>query len=239
MIFPGETSLHRSARCISISALHVARAAFLACIVSTVVVLLGNTIVSGHSQLSIALLRAAGVPISSIQPDNLYRFGFLAINALRIETSSGTAASGLSATIAAGVVFLATLVGWRLPFVRGVAVATAIVVAIGVCTAFASADPWTTAYFSHTWVRLELALWIIMPWLAACILTFRLGAGVRLLSALVAFELYSICWSAIRMAAGIACIAAVGVGAVPLVFFAIGPICDLLSLLVFYSLLLR
>jgi len=212
----------------------------LACVVSTVVVLLGNTIVSGHSWLSIALLRAAGVPISSIEPENLYRFGFLAINALLIETSSDAAASGVSgAATAAGIVVVATLAGWRLPFVRGIAVATAIVVAIGVWTAFASPDPRTTAHFSRLWVRLELALWVVMPWLAACILTFRMGAGVGLLSALVAFELYSICWSAIRMAAGIACIAAVGVGAVPVVFFAIGPICDLLSLLVFYSMALR
>jgi hypothetical protein len=189
--------------------------------VSTAVVLLGNTIVSGHSWLSIALLRAAGVPISSIEPENLYRFGFLAINALLIETSPGAAASGFSsAAITAGVLLLATLVGWRLPFVRGIAVATAIVVAIGVCTAFVSPDPWTTAHFSRLWIRLELALWIVMPWLAACILTFRMGGGVQLLSALVGFELYSICWSAIRMAAGIAFINALGVGAVPVVFFA-------------------
>ena len=86
---------------------------------------------------------------------------------------------------------------------------------------------------------LELAVWVSRPgWRRPRWCSGQVW-GPRLVSAMAALELYLICWSAIRMAAGIALVAAVGAGAVPVVFFLLGPICDLLSIMVFYSLALR
>jgi len=205
------------------------------------VLLLGSGILSGHNWLCNAILRWANVSIVGLQQANLYRAGFLTVDGFLIEASTrGLASPHQLAAATALVACAAALVGWRCPFLRGLA--ASVIVVIGVAAGSALLSPgtsWTTAHFCRLWLRVELAVWVIAPWLAASTLVFRTGVGPRLVSAIAALELYLICWSAIRMAAGIALVAAVGAGAVPVVFFLVGPICDLLSVMVFYSLALR
>jgi hypothetical protein len=236
-----HTLTHRSIRSVPVCAAQLAAAGVVAAFASAVVVLLGNSILSAHNWLCSATLWAAGVEVVAVQPASLYRIGFLAVDGLLIEASSRMAASGYAVgAVTALIVLLAAFVGWRWPFLRGVAVCSIVVIGVAVATAtYSPPITWTTTHFTRLWLRVELAVWVIVPWLMAYTLVFRTGVGARLISAIAVIESYLICWSAIRMAAGIACVATAGAGAVPVVFFVIGPICDLLSLIVFYSLALR
>jgi hypothetical protein len=236
----GHTLHPRSIRSVPVSAAHIAGAGLIAAFVSAVVILLGNSILSGHNWLCTTALRAAGVQVVAMQPTNLYRIGFLAVDGLLIEASSRMLASGYAVgAVAASIILLAAFIGWRWPFLRGVAVSAIVVIGVAVATAtYSPSITWTTTHFTRLWLRVEVAVWVIVPWLTAYTLVFRTGVGTRFISTIVAIELYLVCWSAIRMAAGIACVATAGAGAVPVVFFAIGPICDLLSLIVIYSLAL-
>jgi hypothetical protein len=237
----GHTSPHRSNRSLPISIAQIAGASVAAASICAAVLMLGSSILSGHNWLCSAILRWANVTIVGLQPANLYRAGLLTVDGFLIEASTGGLASPHQlAAATALIVFVAALVGWRRPFLRGLAVSVVVVIVVAAgATLFSPRTSWSTAHFSRLWLRVELAVWLTAPWLAASTMVFRTGVGPRLISAIAALELYLICWSAIRMAAGIALVAAVGAGAVPVVFFLVGPICDLLSVMVFYSLALR
>jgi hypothetical protein len=199
-------------------------------------IVFANSMVSAHNRISLALLRATKFPLATVQPTTIYRSSAISIHSVLITPSPAVSASRSMAIVAGcALVLMIGCTAWGLPFLRGFAGLALIAFAVGFHAAQSGAEQYPSAHFSNLWIRMQVVSWLVLPCIVIGNLALHMPNFVKLFCAVSLIAAACVAWSGIRMAAGIALTGVIGPGALPAAVLLLGPICDLLSILVFCS----
>ncbi len=89
--------------------------------------------------------------------------------------------------------------------------------------------------FGFTWLRTELVFWIVLPYLTSFLILPVQPSAITGIGWVLVIQFYGFIWSAIRFAMCLAILHYTGILYVTLLWFSLGPLSDLLYVLVFYS----
>jgi hypothetical protein len=111
--------------------------------------------------------------------------------------------------------------------------------ASGIVVLFVPSFSFDAVVYSQIWLRGEILIWLLLPWVSALlfVLTLPSIAGGFLWAFLI--ELYVVFWSALRLAFCLGVLHYTGILFLPLLWFVLGILFDLVVVLFFYSLALQ
>ncbi len=198
----------------------------------------GSTLLAAHERLTDSILRLTGIPADGYRDVEIFPSYWYAlvpeVFIPHLQSNLGLTALLFSISVATLVVIFRTI-----PLSRGLVVFLMILI----CTATAAILISPRFYFDSNefhqiWLRGELLVWILLPWASAFLFLLTipsLNAGL-LWSLLV--QTYAIAWSAVRLAFCLGVFHFSGVLFLPLLWFSLGILFDLVYLVLFYSLAL-
>jgi hypothetical protein len=210
---------HRSVRSIRLTPGRIFLAAVTAIVLTVLVATQHGWLVTEHNQLTRALVELAGVPVTGVEMAPLFP-GLQSAPAVVVSSNVG--------------MLVLLQVHRRVPLARGfvlflmilLLVATAVVV-------FHPASQFGSVEFTQIWLRGELLVWLLLPVFSAAMFVLihpLFGAAWAL-----ATQLYGFLWSAVRLAFSICLIHYSGILFVPIAWFALGLLADMVYLVVSYS----
>lgn len=224
---------HRSVRSIRLTPGRIFLAAVTAIVLTVLVATQQGWLVNQHGRLTRAMVELAGVPITGVQMAPLFP-GLQAAPAL-VVPASRLDGNPFQLLIMFAVGMLALLqLHRRVPLARGfvlflmilLLVATAIVV-------FHPSSQFGSVEFTQIWLRGEVLVWLLLPVFSAGMFVLihpLFGAAWALLT-----QLYGFLWSAVRLAFSICLIHYSGILFVPIAWFTLGLLADMVYLVVSYS----
>jgi len=226
---------HRSVRSFPLRPSRILTAVATAALLTTVIAFSGTTLLAAHGTLAHYVLRLIGIPGSGMTLIEVYPglgpvsvpqipFPHQRANPLRIAVLflvSSLALIGIHRALPLSrnfIVFLLILL-----------CSAAVVILLNPSFQFDSPT------FEQIWLRGEILIWLILPWVSAFLFTLTtpsLRVGV-LWSALI--QVYAVIWSALRLAFCLGVFHYTGILFLPLLWFCLGVLFDLVYILVFYS----
>jgi len=224
---------HRSVRSIRLTPGRIFLAAVTAIVLTVLIATQQGRLVAEHNRISQAIVELAGVPVTGVEMAPL--FPGLEPAPASVVTSNRLDGSPWRLLILFAVAMLVLLqIHRRVPMARGfllflmilLLVATAVVV-------FHPASQFGSVEFTQIWLRGEMLVWLLLPWFSAAMFMLihpLFGAGWTLLT-----QLYGFLWSAVRLAFSICLIHYSGILFIPMVWFALGLLADMVYLVVSYS----
>jgi len=96
-----------------------------------------------------------------------------------------------------------------------------------------------SAMYEQTWLRGEILVWILLPWISAFLFVLTLPNLAAGLVWSLWTEAYAIIWSAVRLAFCLGTLHYTGILFLPLLWFCFGILFDLVYVLLFYSMALH
>jgi hypothetical protein len=93
--------------------------------------------------------------------------------------------------------------------------------------------------FASMWLRGEFLVWLVLPWFSASMFVLMQPAVLFGLGWAVLTQIYGFVWSGIRLALCIAVMHYSGILFIPVFWFALGLLADVIYLVVFYSVALQ
>ena len=224
---------HRSIRSVRLSAGRIFLAAVTAIVLTVLVATVQGRLMQEHNRISQTLIEWAGVPVNNTTTTPLFPGLEPAPAAMVTATRLDGDPWRLLIFFAAGMLVLLQ-VHRRVPLARGfllflmilLLVATAVVV-------FHPSSQFGSVEFTQMWLRGEVLVWLLLPWFSAAMFVLihpLFGAGWALLT-----QVYGFLWSAIRLAFSVCLIHYTGILFVPMLWFALGLLADMVYLVVSYS----
>jgi hypothetical protein len=95
------------------------------------------------------------------------------------------------------------------------------------------------AEFHQIWLRGEILVWILLPWASTFLFLLTIPSFAAGLAWALLLQIYSIIWSAVRLAFCLGIFHFSGVLFLPLLWFALGTLFDLVYVVLLYSLALH
>jgi hypothetical protein len=224
---------HRSVRSIRLTPGRIFLAAVTAIVLTVLVATQHGWLVTEHNQLTRGMVELAGVPVTGVEMAPLFP-GLQSAPAV-VVSSSRLDGNPFQLLIMFAVGMLVLLqVHRRVPLARGfvlflmilLLVATAIVV-------FHPTSQFGSVEFTQIWLRGEVLVWLLLPLFSAAMFVLihpLFGAAWALVT-----QLYGFLWSAVRLAFSICLIHYSGILFVPIAWFALGLLADMVYLVVSYS----
>jgi len=224
---------HRSIRSVRLTGGRVFLAAVTAIVLTVIVATQQGVLVNVHNRICQTLVELAGVPVDGVSTVDLFAplqpAPAISVTASRLDGHP----IRLLILFAAGMLMLLQ-VHRRVALARGfiiflmilLLVATAVIV-------FHPASQFGSVEFTQMWLRGEVLVWMLLPWFAAGMFVLiqpLFGAGWVLVT-----QIYGFLWSAVRLAFSICLIHYTGILFVPMAWFALGLLADMVYLVVFYS----
>ena len=230
---------HRSIRAIPAGGARWVLAGLTAIALTTACVILRSPLLMLHNQLCLSLLHLAGIPISGAASVELFtRLGSAAVPMVPVTEIGSHPLRLWTMFSAAMLVFLG--LHRRIPFARSFVLFLAVLLAmaVAVVTLHASSQ-FGSSEFAIMWLRGEFLVWLALPWFSAAMFVLMqpaawFGAGWAVL-----MQIYGFLWSGIRLALCVAVMHYSGILFVPILWFVLGLLADVIYLLVFYSVLLQ
>ena len=192
-----------------------------------------------HNQISAALLRICAIPVDgSAQVDV-----FEPIGSAEVVTTPVFHLSEQPARVAilfAGAVLVLMAIYRRVELARNFIVFLLVLLfaAAGVMV-FAPSSEITSAEFSQIWLRGEVLVWLLLPWFSAGLLVVLQPTVWPGLLWAVLMQAYGFLWSAVRLAFCLSVLHYSGLLFMPLLWFTLGLLADVLYIVVFFSLSTR
>jgi hypothetical protein len=192
-----------------------------------------------HNQISAALLRLCSVPLDgSIRVDV-----FEPIGSAEVVTTPVFHLRQQPVRVAvlfAGAVLVLLAVYGSVELARNfiVFLLVLLLVAAGVMAFWSSAEI-TSSEFSQIWLRGEILVWLLLPWFSAGLLVVLQPSAWAGLIWAVLMQAYGFLWSAIRLAFCLGVLHYSGLLFMPLLWFTLGLLADVLYIVVFLSLSTR
>ena len=224
---------HRSIRSIRLTGGRIFLAVVTAVVLTVLVATQQEWLVTQHHRLSEALVELAGITVTGQTSVDLFP-------GLRPAPATIVSATRLDGDPVRLLVFFVVAMLVLLQIHRRVALARGFVVFLMilllVATAvivFHPASQFGSVEFTQMWLRGEVLVWLLLPWFAAAMFVLihpLFGAGWALLT-----QFYGILWSAIRLAFAICLIHYTGILFIPMLWFALGLLADMVYLVVSYS----
>ena len=96
-----------------------------------------------------------------------------------------------------------------------------------------------SAMYQQIWLRGEVLVWLILPWVAAFLFILTMPSLVPGVAWTLLMEGYAIVWSAVRLAFCLGVLHFTGLLFLPLLWFCLGLLFDVLYVILFYALALN
>lgn len=93
--------------------------------------------------------------------------------------------------------------------------------------------------FALLWLRTQIALWVLLPCLVSLLVVPIEPSLIRGVASCLLISVYAIVWSAVRLVLCLTVIQSTGILFVTTLWFALGPLSDLVYILFFYSIVVR
>ena len=224
---------HRSIRSVRITPGRIFLAAVTAILLTVLVATEQGRLVDAHNWLTRAIVELAGVPVVGVAMAPLFP-GLEPAPAV-VVSASRLDGNPFELLILFAVAMLVLFeIHRRVPLARGFVVFLMILllVATGVVV-FHPSSQFGSVEFTQIWMRGEMLVWLLLPWFSAAMFVLihpLFGAAWAL-----ATQVYGFLWSAVRLAFSICLIHYSGILFVPLAWFALGLLADMVYLVVSYS----
>jgi hypothetical protein len=224
---------HRSIRSVRLTPGRIFLAAVTAILLTIVVATQQGRLVNAHNRLSQAIVELAGVPVVGVETAPLFP-GLQPAPAM-VVTASRLDSDRFRLLILFGVGMLVLLqIHRRVALARGFVVFLMILLLVATAViVFYPSSQFGSVEFTQIWLRGEVLIWLLLPWFSAAMFVLiqpLFGAGWALLT-----QVYGFLWSAVRLAFSICLIHYSGILFIPMLWFALGLLADMVYLVVSYS----
>ncbi len=224
---------HRSVRSIRLTPGRIFLAAVTAILLTVVVATQQGRLVSEHNRLSQAIVKLAGVPVVGTETAALFP-GLEPAPAV-VVTSSRLDTDRFQLLILFAIGMLVLLqIHRRVALARGFVIFLMILLLVATAViVFHPSSQFGSVEFTQIWLRGEVLVWLLLPWFSAAMFVLihpLFGAGWALVT-----QVYGFVWSAVRLAFSICLIHYSGILFIPMLWFALGLLADMVYLVVSYS----
>jgi hypothetical protein len=228
---------HRAVRALPITGARIAAAVLLAAVLSVLIVWRTSDLLAIHGRVCGFFLKLAGIPVTGTQSVEIFR-ELGSVTAPQIPFLSYSHAPLLPSLLVLLIGGTLAILFGRFPLSRGFAVFLATLVAAGVASLWVPHLQFDSVVFSQIWLRGESLVWILLPWILSFL--FLLGQPSRLwgVGMLLSVPVFGFVWSACRLAFCLGAMHFLGTMLMPLLWFGLGLLADLLYVMIFYSVVL-
>lgn len=225
---------HRSFRFVSFRLVAVVAVFAAAAVLSTLIALSGSRLMGVHESLRRQLMEWAGVPVSGSEMVTLFGGAAVASPIARILPAASMP-QVLPVVCGIVLIVLTAIYAWS-KVSRSLVVFVAILLAVSALDTFLN-PPVGSSFFAGYWIRYELALWIVLPWIVAILAVCIMPSVFASIVWMVAVPAYSLVWSAARLALCAGLLYHTGPVLLLILWFIFGIMAEVLSLCFFYSLI--
>lgn len=226
---------HRSVRAFPVSRLRAAAAIVLAAALTAGVARFAGPLLDLHHRITSLTINIAGIPAGEQ-------------TSVRVFSYPGTAPA-VSVPIPrhsdnpwrAPVLFFATLAALALvhrlvPLARSFILFLSVLLgAAGLVIIVRPMFAFDAATYQKIWLQGEFLVWLLLPWVSAFLFVLTLPAFLHGVAWMLAVQIYALFWSAVRLAFCLGVFNVTGILYVPMLWFCLGVLFDLVYLLAFYS----
>ncbi len=229
---------HRSVRSFPISARRVCAALSLAFVLSVAVFYFGTRLLDVHNRIARFILKYTGIPAAGARTIEIFP-GLGPVDVPDVPQPMDRASPVRNGILLAAALSALIFAHRRFPLGRNFVVFLMILLcASGIVVLFVPSFSFDSVIYSQIWLRGETLIWLLLPWVSALlfVLTLPSMAGGFLWGLLI--ECYVVFWSALRLAFCLGVLHYSGMLFLPLLWFVLGILFDLVVVLFFYSLAL-
>ena len=227
---------HRSVRGLHVTAARLVIAVIVAAFLSVGVYLSRERLLFEHNRISRGLVELCDLTVLGVQTVDVFGpIGSTPVVVTKVFRFG-------DAPVRVGILFMASVIGLlaihrRVQLARNFVVFLLILllVAVGVMV-FSQSFEIGSAEFAQIWLRMEVLVWLLVPWFSAFLFVLLEPAVWLGILWALAVQAYAFLWSAFRLAFCLAVVHYSGLLFVPLLWFCLGLLADLVYLMVFYSL---
>ena len=230
---------HRSVRSFPISAQRVCASLSLALVLSVTVFYFGTRLLDVHNRISRFILKYTSIPTVESRTIEIFP-GLGPVDVPDVPQPGDRASPSRNGVFFAAALTALIFAHRRFPLSRNFIVFLMILLcASGIVVLFVPSFSFDSIVYSQIWLRGEILIWLLLPWVSALlfVLTLPSIAGGFLWALLI--ELYVVFWSALRLAFCLGVLHYTGILFLPLLWFVLGILFDLVVVLFFYSLALQ
>lgn len=224
---------HRSIRSVRVTAGRMFIAAVTALLLTAAVASQHGRLLTEHNRICQRLVELAGVPVAGVETTTL--FGGLQPAPVLVVSSShlDKDPARLLILFALGTLVLLQL-HRRVALARGFVIFLLILLLLAAAVVvFHPSSQFGSVEFTQIWLRGEVLVWLLLPWFSAGMFVLiqpAFGVGWALLT-----QLYGFLWSAVRLSFALCLMHYSGILFVPMLWFALGLLADMVYLVVAYS----
>jgi len=230
---------HRSVRSFPISARRVCAALGLAFVLSVAVFYFGTRLLDVHNRIARLILRYTGIPAVGVRSIEIFP-GLGPVDVPVVPQPMDRASPLRNGIFFASALTAMIFAHRRFALGRNFIVFLMILLcASGIVVLFVPSFSSDSVVYSQIWLRGEILIWLLLPWVSALlfVLTVPTMAGGFLWGLVI--ECYVVFWSSMRLAFCLGVLHYSGILFLPLLWFVLGILFDLVIVLFFYSLALE
>ncbi len=226
---------HRSVRFLRIATPRILLAVLTAGAILAFLVINNAELLAAHQRICQVLLEFMGIPLTGVLNVDLFP-GLAQAPVADAPVMMLEQAPGRFAILFGAAVTILTVVFQRVLLARGFVVFLGTLLAVtAVVTAVRPSIQFGTVEFSQIWLRGEMLVWLLLPCFSAFAFMLIHPVGILPVAWTMLLEGFSFCWSAVRLAFCLAVLHFTGILFIPLLWFALGILADMVYLMVFYS----
>ncbi len=231
--------LHRSVRSFPISPLRAYTGVGMAILLSAAVGFFGTTLLSLHSRLSWFILRRTGIPATGSRLLDIFpHIGPVLAPDIPFPDARG---NPFKTIVLFGLCLLVLILTHRkYPLSRNFIIFLFVLLGTaGGVIVFYPSFPFDSGIYEQIWLRGEILVWLLLPWISAFLFFLTLPSVAGGIGWTLLLQMYAVVWSALRLAFCLGVLHFTGIVFLPLLWFCLGILFDLVYVLVFYSLALK
>ena len=230
---------HRSVRFLPVSRVRTFTAFGMAILLSSAVLYFGPSLIGAHGQLSGFILTQTHIPSAGAGTAVVF-FGLESVTAPKIPFPHNRAHPVRTALFFAAAVVVLTVLHRAFPLSRNFMLFLLVLLcAAGVVILLTPSFEFDSVRFEQIWLRGEVLVWLVLPWVSAFLFVLTLPSLLGGVAWALLLQVYAAVWSAIRLAFCLGVLHFTGIVFLPLLWFCMGVLFDLVYVLVFYSFALR
>lgn len=226
---------HRSVRSLHVAPGRISISLGAAFILSCAVAVLATTLLSLHGKITAFLLALSGIPVTAWERIEV----FAAIGSTAVPVTPVLAYDEhwtRAVLLFAAAVIALIVVYQRVALARNfILFLLTLFVVTGIIVVLEYPSGFDSLVFTRIWLRLEILVWLILPWLAVFLFGPIHRSVFQGIGWAVLVEAYGFLWSAVRLAFCLGVLHQGGTLFLPVMWFCIGLLADVLYVLVFYS----
>jgi hypothetical protein len=230
---------HRSVRFLPVSRVRMIIAFGMAILLSGAVLYFGASLIGAHEQLSGFILRQTQIPSAGMATAAIFpRLGSITVP--NIPFPNNRANPLRTALFFAATVIVLTVIHRTVPLSRNFIVFLLVLLcAAGAVILLTHSFEFNSVTYEQIWLRGEVLVWLVLPWVSAFLFVLTLPSLLGGVAWTLLLQVYAVVWSAIRLAFCLGVLHFTGILFLPLLWFCLGVLFDLVYILVFYSFALR